>query len=111
MPEDIKNYWRLRSRSLFFSSYVFLDTREYLADQLFIQHQVDAYFGPEYQKPGEPFRMLFCKIRKKDETRFLQALSELSHKMLLLGHTDYEAYCGRIMEMIAEVGNEAGNHE
>ena len=39
-----KNYWRLRRFSLFYKYYAFVDTEEYLGDQLFIQQKVDGFF-------------------------------------------------------------------
>ena len=35
-----KNYWRLRRFSLFYKYYAFVDTEEYLGDQLFIQQKL-----------------------------------------------------------------------
>ena len=40
-----KNYWRLRRFSLFYKYYAFVDTEEYLGDQLFIQQKVEVSFG------------------------------------------------------------------
>ena len=35
-----KNYWRLRRFSLFYKYYAFVDTEEYLGDQLFISRKL-----------------------------------------------------------------------
>ena len=45
-----KNYWRLRRFSLFYKYYAFVDTEEYLGDQLFIQQKVEVSFGKEFGK-------------------------------------------------------------
>ena len=47
-----KNYWRLRRFSLFYKYYAFVDTEEYLGDQLFIQQKVEVSFGKEFGKKG-----------------------------------------------------------
>lgn len=44
--------------------------------------------------------IIFCKVRKKDSERFLDALSELPNKMLICGHPDYEEYCDDIIGRI-----------
>ena len=66
---------------------------EYFADQLFIQHQVTVHFGNEFQHPDQPYRIIFCKVRKRDRDRFLSALSELNRKMTLCGYPGYEVFC------------------
>ncbi|MDU3179936.1 MAG: hypothetical protein E6686_00860 [Lachnospiraceae bacterium] len=88
-----KNYWRLRRFSLFYKYYAFVDTEEYLGDQLFIQQKVEVSFGKEFGKKGNDYLIIFCKVRKKDEKNFLKALDELEKKMLLMGHHDYPAFC------------------
>ena len=82
-----KNYWRLRRFSLFYKYYAFVDTEEYLGDQL---------FGKEFGKKGNDYLIIFCKVRKKDEKNFLKALDELEKKMLLMGHHDYPAFCEKL---------------
>ena len=80
-----KNYWRLRRFSLFYKYYAFVDTEEYLGDQLFIQQKVEVSFGKEFGKKGNDYLIIFCKVRNKDEK-----------KMLLMGHHDYPAFCEKL---------------
>ena len=91
--ETLINYMKLKKFSLFFSYYVFLDTERHLADQLFIHHKVKVYFKEEFAKKGSPYRLIYCKIRKKEEQPFIAALGEMDKKTLLLGYTEYEEYC------------------
>ena len=86
-------YQRIDRFSLRFAHYAFLDTDAYLADQLFIKHQVWVCFREEYVRNGSPYRVIFCRVRKRDEERFLSALEELPNKMMLLGYTDYLDAC------------------
>ena len=46
----MNNYLKLKTMSPFTYSYIFLDCDEYLADQLFIKHNVPVKFGKEYCK-------------------------------------------------------------
>jgi len=71
----------------------YFDVPEYLADDLFIQHQVRVRFLREYKKDGELYTIVMCRVRKRDEERFCEALEELPRKMMLLGYADYPAYC------------------
>ena len=48
MPENVKNYLTLERFSLRNFYYAFLDTSDYLADGLFIKHQVTVKFLQEY---------------------------------------------------------------
>ena len=61
----MKNYLDLGRFLLIYQRFVFLDTEDYLADQLFIRHRVRVRFGDEYVHPEHPYRS------------FYQALSEI----------------------------------
>lgn len=84
---------KLKKFSLFFYHYIFLDTEKYLADSLFIKHRVRVDFGDEFAKDASPYRFIFCKIKKKDEEQFLDALNEMDNKAMLLGYHEYPKYC------------------
>ncbi len=88
--------WQIEKFSFSRLCYAIVDVDAYLADDLFINHQVTVRFGPEYMSPDGSYRVIFCSIRKHDEKAFLQAVKELPDKMLLLGHTDYPEYCARL---------------
>ena len=91
--EHPQYYQHIDRLSLRYTYYAFLDTDAYLADQLFIKHQVHVHFREEYGRNDSPYRVIFCCVRKRDQARFLAALEELPNKMLLLGHTDYLEVC------------------
>lgn len=86
-------YQRIDRPSMLYNYYAFLDTGAYLADQLFIKHQVQVHFREEYVRNNSPYRVIFCRVRKREQQRFLAALSELPTKMMLLGYTDYLETC------------------
>lgn len=88
------HYLKLRSMSPFSNTYIFVDVKGYLADQLFIKHMVKVNFRKEeMHRPGDPYVIVFCSVRKKDTKRFLAALDELPEAMRLHGYKDYEDYC------------------
>lgn len=96
----MQNYIKLDDFSLLNYKYVFIDSPDFLADQLFIQHEVRVHFGKHFKHPDLNYEFIFCHIRKKDEPRFLAALSELPAKMLLMGYKDYEEACMKYMKML-----------
>ncbi len=96
----LKNYWKITAPSLLFFRFVFIDTADYLADQLFIRHKVRVWFGNEYEKKDCPFRIILCKVRKRDVDRFLDALGEMENKMILRGYPKYTDFCKRAAELL-----------
>lgn len=104
--------WPLHKLSLFNSYYAIIDTEDYLADQLFINKKVRVWFGAEYICPDAPYRVIFCKCRKRNAEAFQDAMAGLPRKMLLCGHTDYVKFCEELrnkMEAAREHGGEIPN--
>lgn len=83
------------------SHYMYVDLNvddNYVADSLFYKRKIPVWFSDELARPGDKYRVIFCKIRKKDRQAFEEALCELTTKMELLGHLDYVEYCNNIMK-------------
>lgn len=93
-------YQKLDRWSFFYDYFAFLDVETYAADQLFTQHQVPVHFVREYGKPGCPYRIVLCKVRKRDTGRFCAAMAELPDKLCLLGHADYLEICHTLWENV-----------
>lgn len=93
---DYKNHIEIRKISLLYCQYCFVDTGEYLADGIFYKNRITVRFGAEFVREGTSYRFIFCKIRKKDRSIFLQSMEELKKKMLLTGNVDYERFCEKI---------------
>lgn len=104
--EQTNYYQLLRRFSLFNTYFAFLDTEDYLADGLFIKHQVRVYFGDEFVNPDIPYRIIFCHVRKWDKERFCAAMSELPAKMLLCGNVDYLSVCADLWEKMLKAKQE-----
>jgi len=97
MLEKAKHYFRLEKLSLRYKYYAYFDTKDYMADSLFIKHKVTVEFQQEFCKDGTLCCVIFCRIRKKDEAALLDALQELPAKMLLCGYSDYAVQCEQII--------------
>lgn len=92
-----RNYLHIRSFSLLYSTYAYIDLPEYLADGIFAAKGVRMKFKEEMKHPDSPYIFIFCKVRKADEQRFLDALEMLHDKMLICGHRDYCTFCENII--------------
>ena len=60
-------YQDIERFSLLNAYYAYMDTDAYLADQLFIKHQVRVHFREEYARDDSPYRVIFCHVRKRDQ--------------------------------------------
>lgn len=96
----MKNYWKLREKSLFTDTYAYIDHNSYLADQLFIQDRIKVRYKEELARDNSPYCIVFCKVLRKEAARFEGALDKLENKMLLLGHKDYPEACLEIGKLI-----------
>lgn len=97
------NYIKFRTRSPFTCSYMFIDCRDFLADQLFIKHKIPVKSGKELERSDSQYIIICCDIKKKYEKEFLVALSELRNRMLLLGYDDYDEYCESVLRSRAGI--------
>lgn len=96
----VTNYYQLKKFSFFYHSFVFLDTKEYMADQIFINHKIKVHFGRELENPNSDYIAVFIKVKKKETEEFLRSMEELENKMLLKGHKDYPDFCNRFMKSL-----------
>lgn len=87
----LKNYARFGG--MFSVHYAYVDTDSYLADSLFTKYKIKVKFGDEYRRSDDRYRVIFCKVKKRDEHNFRKALEELFDKALLCGFTNYEKFC------------------
>ena len=69
------NYLNLDRFPILYNHYVFVDTSDYLADQLFIRHKVRVHFGEEMEHPEFPYIFIFCKITIFDTSYYASFLN------------------------------------
>ena len=104
-------YLKIRKPSLRYDYFLFFDTPEYLADQLFIKQKGRVWFNQEYAKEGSPFLAIFCRVKKKDSAKFLAALDALKNKMILCGYPEYEAEVQKMIRHLEEAKGDADTNE
>lgn len=85
----MKNFLRLDGRSILSVPYMYIDHKDYLADSLLTQNHVSVRFGSEFSRDNSSYRIIICKVRKKDTAEFEKSMELLCNKMLLFGHNDY----------------------
>ena len=100
--------WTIEKFSFFHNYFAIIDTADYLADQLFIKHQVRVRFGLELVCPDAPYRVIMCKCRKRDVDAFLAAIRELPNKMPLRGYPDYLTFCADLKKKVQTVRDNGG---
>ena len=96
MANELSCGWSLEKFSLLYDYYAYFDTKDYLADNLFIKHKITVHFMQEYAHDGTEYIVILCKCRKSDSAAFCTALEELPNKMLIYGHRDYMEFCTEI---------------
>lgn len=79
--------------SLFSKFYVFIDTSDHFYKQVFEGKGITVKAVKEYSKSDSHFRLILCRINKKDEHSFINTIGQIYNKALLLGYTDYEKMC------------------
>ena len=96
-----KNFWRMKDLSIFTVPYAYVDHSSYLADPLFAQRKILMRYKGEMERKDSPYRIIFCRVWKRDAGRFEEALEKLTNKMLIMGYRDYEKECSDIAKMIS----------
>ena len=95
-------YLKIKKLSLRYDYFLFFDTSEYLADQLFIRQKVRVWFDEEYAKKDSRFLAILCHVKKKDSHRFIDAIAALRNKMLLCGYPEYETEVQKMLSHLEE---------
>jgi hypothetical protein len=103
------NYFSIEQFSLFYKHYAFVDTYEYLADNLFIQEKMRVHFGNEYNKKGCKYVIVLCRVKKRDEEKFLKVMEKLKNKMLILGNRDYIEFCDSLLKNMGVMNDGKNN--
>ena len=98
----MKNFLRLGGLSILSVQYMYIDHKNYLADFLLAQNHVSVHFGDEFSREDSPYRIILCKVRKKDTAEFEKSMELLCNKMLFFEHSDYMGFCNNIMETLEQ---------
>ena len=102
----MSNYIQFSDFSLFRYNFAYVDTPDYLADDIFISHRLRGVkFGKEASHPDHGYRVIFCSVYKWKKSQFIKCMDELKTKMLMCGHSDYVDFCQELNDMIIRFRN------
>lgn len=97
----MNNYICLTSSKLLrYKQYMYVDCKNYLADDLFIKNKITVKFEGDFTKDDSDYIFVYCKVKKKDHDKFIKTLGELKNKMLIMGYSDYELFCEKQINKI-----------
>ena len=98
----MKNFWKMDDFFPDSLSYAYLDHESYFADKIFMEKGIRVKFIREMHRENAPYRIIFCKVQKRERERMESALKELENKILLAGYKDYPLYCTELEEELAK---------
>lgn len=97
----MSNYIYLKSSNFSkYRRYIYVDCKNYLADDLFIKNKITVNFEGDFTKDDSDYIFVYCKVKKKDHDKFIETLGELKNKMLIMGYSDYESFCEKQINKI-----------
>ncbi len=97
----MSNYIYLKSSNFSkYRRYIYVDCKNYLADDLFIKNKITVKFEGDFTKDDSDYIFVYCKVKKKDHDKFIETLGELKNKMLIIGYSDYESFCEKQINKI-----------
>ena len=94
----MKNFWKMDDFFPDSLSYAYLDHESYFADKIIMEKGIRVKFIREMHRENAPYRIIFCKVQKRERERMESALKELENKILLAGYKDYPLYCTELEE-------------
>ena len=71
----------------------YIDTEDGLAVFLFDQMKIDVEIEMEFHYDDDPYKIVMCRIPRKQRNSFLQAIDLLPSFMAYAGRMGYEEYC------------------
>lgn len=98
------NYYECRNFGIRYKIFLYIDVRDYLADSIFMNHELEVKWVREFSHKKSPYLVIFCKVPKKDVEKFKTVMGELEKKMLICGHRDYSKLAKEIIEDITKGG-------
>lgn len=105
---EYTNYIQLQKLSLRYNYYVYVDTKEYLADPLLHNEHISMKFlkegliPPKKLELSEDYIVVICKVKKDFSEMFENCMKKFCNKMLILGYKNYEKESAEIIKFIVE---------
>lgn len=94
-----KNFIQVQPSGLFWKQYVFIDTKNGLSQTIFAEKGIRVKICREYEKSGEDFRFVICKVMAGQEDRFQECMEVLASRAAWDGEP-YEEYSARMHQIL-----------
>ena len=88
----VKNYVRARGLP-WRAHYFYLDKRPWLADRIFINHELKVHFGDSFELPDGGYEVVTCWVYRWQAKDFERCMFTLARLSLLRGREDYGDVC------------------
>lgn len=94
------NYLKLENKRPLSVFYLYIDVTNYKADRILNDKGISIKIMYEFTKPNTDYRAIICKVSKKDESKFIEAMKETENNLLITGHSDYEEVLKGIIKQV-----------
>lgn len=91
--ESANNYVVFK-KGWFVSQIAYVDTKDHTADEFFEERNFPiSFYKEEAQRDNCDYCIVLCRIPTRHLDDFEQIMKDLTVKLLLTGHSDYESFC------------------
>lgn len=90
------NYLVCEKTTLLRSYYVYVDNRQYLADNIFEKNNIKVKYRKELDYPESDYKIIFVSVSNRKDFLFVKSMCELEEAMINKGYNDYEETCNKI---------------
>lgn len=105
--ENPNNFIKLHNWIPFRTTYCYLDTEDYTADQFFVRRRIPVrYHKGEWHKADTNFVFIIVSIPSRCEPGFEEAMCELKNATLVKGHKDYVDVCNTFQKEATKIYEE-----
>ena len=97
------NYLKINTINPFSTMFMYIDTSEYHADQIFVDQKLRVKFTKyEFVNNDNGYLCIFVKVPNKKVAVFQECMDELKKKMSLCGRPKYEIEAGEFINTLRE---------
>ena len=96
------NFFLYEKISLFRSYYIYVDSKQYLADDIFIKNNIKVKFEKELKYSDSDYKIMLVSVSNRKDYLFVKAMCELEEKMLNKGFDNYEEICNEVFNNLSK---------
>ena len=93
------NYIDCGQDSFFFFFFMYIDSKYYFADDLFIKNKIKVKYLEDFTYITDPrYKIMLVKVKDSKSYLFVKSMEELKDIMIDRGYDDYEDVCGKVLD-------------